>query len=85
MEDALVANIQLIVILTTDTRVRILNKQNNISRAQAFTKSSTLASSCVKENVFPNKIMVWLWKILFLMIILLSPMMLQVDYSVQVL
>ena len=68
----------LFILHTKDLINRIIN------RAQALTKLSTLASSGVKENVFLN-MMVLLWKILFLMTFLLSPMMLWVDYSVEAL
>ena len=45
----------------------ILNKQNKfIVRSQAFAKSSTLASSGVKENVFPINMMLLLWTVFIL-------------------
>ena len=46
--------------------------------------SSTLASSGARENVFANNMIELLWTMLFLIIILLSPLMLWVGYSVEV-
>ena len=47
-----------------------LNKTNFCYKSQAFTKSSTLASSGVRENVYPNNKLEMCWKILFLIIYL---------------
>ena len=46
------------------------HRTNVCYKSQAFAKSSTLASSGVRENVYPNKLEMC-WKILFLIICLL--------------
>ena len=71
------------IISTQRCLLRDLN--NECAEPIIHTLIMALASSGVKENVFPNNMMVLLWKILFLMIILLSPMMLWLDYSVEIL
>ena len=51
-----------------DTRsVFSMNRINFIS-TQAFTRSPTLASSGVRENVYPTNKLELCWKILFLII-----------------
>ena len=51
-----------------ETKVSILNEENKIcQKSQAFTKSSTLASSGVRENAYPNNKLELCWKMLFLM------------------
>ena len=51
-----------------DTKVSILIQKNKIYlKSQAFTKSSTLASSGVRDNVHLNNKLELCWKILFLM------------------
>ena len=47
-------------------------KYGCFSFTQAFAKSSTLASSGVKENVFPNNVMLLLWKIILNNIVIIT-------------
>ena len=49
-----------------DTRSVFSMNRINLISTQAFTRSSTLASSGVRENVHPNNKLEMSWKILFL-------------------
>ena len=49
-----------------DTRSVFSMSRINLISTQAFTRSSTLASSGVRENVLPNNKLELCWKILFL-------------------
>ena len=56
----------LFILYMYDTRSVFSMNRINLISTQAFARSSTLASSGVRENVLPNNKLELCWKILFL-------------------
>ena len=56
----------LFVLYMYDTRSFFSMNRINLISTSIFTRSSTLASSGVRENVLPNNMMESCWKMLFL-------------------